>query len=114
MSTEFVDTLGCLCGIIARSLHSYEINKDPCDLDYLIYQVYKFYRILKSVESCTDDVLEKISTSLALFEELQELELPLSVQTSEPQVVVSSSRGRPRFDIRVDQLEYLLDSLAQI
>ena len=99
-----------MCDIISRGLLSYEVNRDPADLDYLVYEVYKLYRILKSVESCTDGVLEKISVSLALLEELQDLEFPSNLQSfsSAPPVVLTNGRGRRRFDIRMDQLEYLL------
>lgn len=63
--------------------------------------------ILRSVERCNENVFEALSASLALLEELKQVEGgedEVSVNTSYVQVIPSHRRGRPKLDVSHEQL----------
>ena len=108
MAAELNSSICLSCNNLLVALRSYEGSQDPGELDFLVYQIYRLYRILRSVDSCEDYVLEDMAHSLTLLEGLQQLEdIEVGVDIA-PEVIRTQRRGRPRFDIRPDQLEYLL------
>jgi len=102
---ELNDTLLGVCRSIQRLLLQYEESREPQGLDSLIYQVDRLYRILLACSACSTDVLEAVSTSLAL---LQDADNTRSWSGYVSQLLTENRTGRPRLDIQQDQLEYLL------
>jgi len=51
---ELHEAIAGLCGTIQRIICSYQLGRDPCDLELLIYQVAKVLRILTTVAYCSD------------------------------------------------------------
>ncbi len=88
----------------------YEVSKDPGELDYLIFQVDKLYRIIKSLEQYSDEIVHDLSQILSILLQCQNDEHRgsdiCSMQAS--RVLHIGSTGRPRLDISEQQLEYLL------
>jgi len=108
---ELHEAIAGLCGTIQRIICSYQLGRDPCDLDLLIYQVAKLLRILTTVAYCSDQVLDAVGQSLTLLEELQSSCSLASVEGYVPHVPQVSSgniRGHPRLNVTKEQIEYLL------
>ena len=79
------------------------------DLDVIIYQTSKLYSIVRLLNASTHDTLEAIGRSLSVFEELYQTLLDAGPLTAYgPGLITTGSVGRPRLDVRKDQLEYLL------
>ena len=103
-----------VCLYVQRLTISYDVSRDPKDLDFLVFQVNKLYRILLAydrsnndvLDRSNNDVLEALGISLRLLEE--ENDMPSCMGGYTPQYLYSGGRGRPRLDIRQEQLEYLL------
>ena len=93
---------------VERIICSYQLGRDPCDLDLLIYQVAKLLGILTTVAYCSDQVLDAVGQSLTLLEELQSSCSLASVEGYVPQVSSGNIRGRPRLNVTKEQIEYLL------
>ncbi len=95
---------GEICGTIYQLVTQYDESKDPCDLDFLIFKLHQFYRIL-CASDIEDNVLESVSQCLSQLQELQR---------SQPEVVrylpelLCGGRGRPKFHVSSEQLEHLL------
>ena len=114
MSRELYSALSTLCRAAVQALSSYELSRDPIDLDYLVFQVYKLFRISRTIDVINDQVLESFSSTLALLESLQDMEVE---SQSESYVTCTyanynppsgTGRGRPKLNITCEQLEYLL------
>ena len=105
---ELHEAIAGLCGTIQRIICSYQLGRDPCDLDLLICQVAKLLRILTTVAYCSDQVLDAVGQSLTLLEELQSSCSLASVEGYVPQVSSGNIRGRPRLNVTKEQIEYLL------
>ena len=93
---------------IQHLLALYELHRNPDELDFLLYQVNKLFRIVVSVDSVNREVVDAIAVSLGVLEELQRSESVVETSGYVPQLLTQGSRGRPRLDIRKEQLEYLL------
>jgi transposase len=108
--SELMNSIANLCRSLVGVLYSYEEKRDPGDLDYLVYLVYKLYRLLKSSDNYSDEVLENIASGLTLLEDTQDSEVSHNPAVDIVfQSIRVSDRGRPRLDIRQDQLEYFLE-----
>ncbi len=94
------------CRTIHLLLHCYEERKEPDTLDSLIYHLDRFYHNLVRLD-ITDRTLESVGISLSLIQEIYQLQTVNSEFT--PSVLRSGSRGRPKFEITQQQLEYLLN-----
>ena len=108
---ELHEAIAGLCVVIQRIVRSgYQVSRDPCNLDLLIYQVSKLLGILIAVTYCSDQVLDAASVgqSLTLLEELQSSSSLTSVEGYVPQLSSGNGRGRPRLCITKEQIEYLL------
>ena len=92
-----------ICQFVQRLIDCYQQTRQPDTLDSLVYQVERLYRILLNFESCSNAVLEAVGTSLRLFHGLNE-----SCSGYVPPLIDASMNGRPKIDIRQEQLEYLL------
>lgn len=79
------------------------------DLDMIIYQTSKLYRIVRLLDASTHDTLEAIGRSLSVFEELYQTLDAGPLAAYGPGLITTGSVGRPRLDVRKDQLEYLLE-----
>ena len=106
---ELHEAIAGVCVVIQRLVSSYEVTRDPGNLDFLIYQVDKLLRILVVVAYCSTQVLDAIGRSLTLLEELQNSCALVSVEGYVPQVDFGNRRGRPRLTVTKEQIEYLLD-----
>ena len=103
-------------GLLAAYCHN--PSRDPHDLDHIIYQVTKLYRLAKLLDVATNDALEDIGYSLRILEELQDFSMlgGHGAGAAEPQrfgyeaslLVGENMVGRPRLDVSKEQLEYLL------
>jgi len=79
------------------------------DLDLIIYQTNKLYRIAQLLDASTPETLEAIGKSLSVFEEMHQAMLNAPSQAGyETGFITSGKVGRPRLDVHKDQLEYLL------
>ena len=105
---ELHEAIAGLCVVIQRIVRSYQVSRDRCNLDLLIYQVSKLLGILITVTYCSDQVLDAVGQSLTLFEELQSSSSLTSVEGYVPQLSSGNGRGRPRLCITKEQIEYLL------
>ena len=70
MAGELEDVLQSYCRTIQRLLVSYEETNDPDKLDSLTYHTNRLHRILLTLNTCSFQVLELISVSLSLLEDL--------------------------------------------
>ena len=68
---ELHEAIAGLCVVIQRIFRSYQVSRDPCNLDLLIYQVSKLLGILIAVTYCSDQlqVLDAVGQSLTLLED---------------------------------------------
>ena len=107
VSNNLSPILGEVCLNIQRFTALYDSNQDPRNLDILVYQVSKLYRILLAYDGCTEDVLEAVGICLRVLEEKNDTQ-ELSVVGYVAQPLFTGRRGRPRLDISREQLEYLL------
>ncbi len=109
--TELAEALIEVCRGVQRILTTYEVNRDPDELDFLVYQVNTLYRIVIPLSSCSSEVVEvlvEVGVSLSLLQEVQRSERVVSTGNYVPQLVPGNGRGRPRLNIQKEQLEYLL------
>ncbi len=89
-------------------MERYDECKAPSVLDSLIFHLNQLMRFV-TVYCDDDEVLERIGVSLSMTQDLQE-----ETQFHSPQGMVPNYEhhrvgpGRPRFEIRQDQLEHLL------
>ena len=115
---EILEALVRVYHSVRNALVVYGQRRDPNELDHIVYQVTKLYRLAKLVDVATNDVLEEIGCSLSILEEIQSSSMlgngtsPLELQQScgyKPSVLIGENMvGRPRLDIPKEQLEYLL------
>ena len=96
--------------VVKQALSSYEDERGSARLDSLIFDVERLHRFLLSSlnTSDNDDVLESVAVGLSILEELsrtQNAECSFGYTSS---TIPQCSRGRPKFRIEPDQLEYLL------
>ena len=114
MSRELCSALSTLCQASVQALRSYKLSRDPVDLDYLVFQVHKLFKISRTIESINDQVLESLSLSLALLESLQDMEVEsqsgsyVTCTYADHNPPSGTGRGRPKLNITCEQLEYLL------
>ena len=62
-----------VCLYVQRLTISYDVSRDPKDLDFLVFQVNKLYRILLAYDRSNNDVLEALGISLRLLEEANDM-----------------------------------------
>jgi hypothetical protein len=105
---ELHEVIAGICAVVRHLISSYEVIRDPGNLDYLIYQVSKLLRILVAVSYCSTQVLDAIGQGLTLLEEI-ESSSSLIVGGYVPQLASENRRGRPRLNITKEQIEYLLN-----
>ena len=98
-----------VCAVVRHQIYSYEASRHPGNLDFLIYQVSKLFRILLAVAYCSTQVLDVIGQGLAILEGIQSSCSLTSVAGYVPEIVTENRRGRPRLNITKQQMEYLLD-----
>ena len=124
IEADVLDALIRVYGAVRHSLAAYDRRRDPNELDHLIYQVTKLYRLARLMTASTDDTLEEIGKSLSIFEGLQQAQnsmVPMAAEANserravvcgsggyEAQEVMDGRVGRPRLDVSKEQLEYLL------
>ena len=107
---EYQVAAQAVCQRVKRALSSYEDERGSARLDSLIFDVERLHRFLLSSlnKSDNDDVLESVAVGLSILEELsrtQNAECSFGYTSS---TIPQCSRGRPKFRIEPDQLEYLL------
>ena len=71
-NTELDEALSRICRVVRHLVQSYEESKEPDKLDLLVFQVDRLYRLLLPLDIRSDQVLEAISASLCLLQELNE------------------------------------------
>lgn len=105
---EFNKTLNSLYRIVKHLFDSYCATKDPSELDVLIYQVTKVFRMMRASDRCSTKLLEDVGVGLSLLQDEQNSVEEGSGFGYKPQLLVSSLKGRPGLEISNDQLQYLL------
>lgn len=113
---DVLDSLVRVYVVVRNSLAAYDRRRDPNELDHLIYQVTKLYRLAKLMATSTDDALEEIGKSLSILEELQQVQNSMMIGAESNcsiggygvQQVMNGCVGRPRLNVTKEQLEYLL------
>lgn len=115
VQSELLETLLRVYNTVRNLLALYDRRRDPNELDHIVYQVTKLYRVAKLLDAATNDTLEEIGYSLRILEDLQDSQSMMA--NTEPlcrlgyaaNVVAGGNMvGRPRLDVPKDQLEYLL------
>jgi len=101
---NFQDVSRELSSSMYQFVARYDASKDPCDQDFLIFKLHQFYRIL-CASNIDDNVLESISRSLSLLQDMQMGQPEVNNYSPE---VVCGGHGRPKFHISFEQLEHLL------
>lgn len=104
-SVEFAAALVRVGQTVLRVVNTYDRTKDPSDLDFLVFQVSKLYRILACVLP-DSEILCTINTALN-FLECCEIEVQENTSYS-PQVLDTGQRGRPQLHVPKEHIEYLL------
>ena len=107
LSEELMETVARVCQHVQQLILSYEEGREPEKLDCLVFHVDRLYRILLAL-NVTTEVLEAVGTSLRLLEELNRAQRSGESFGYTPSVVRENHRGRPKLDIKQEQLEYLL------
>ena len=106
---ELLQALMRVYNNVSTLLNAFDARRSPDDLDLIIYLTNKLYRIARLLDASTQDTLEAIGRSLSVFEELQQQLMDAAPRAAyEPGLITTGSVGRPRLDVRKDQLEYLL------
>ena len=105
---ELLEAFIRVSDLVIILLNAIDGSENEGDLDSVIYQVTKLYRIARLLDSSTEETLEAIGQSLTIFENLQENTLGSQVAYG-PGLIATDRSGRPRLDVRKEQLEYLLD-----
>ena len=108
-ASEFDATLASLGRLVHRLFDSYCSTNDPSELDVLIYQVTKLFRMMRASELCSTQLLEAVGMGLSLLENVQDSQSSRSSYGYRPRLSSNHSRGRPRLEIPINQLEYLLE-----
>ena len=104
---ELYDAVVQVCWRVQHLVDYFTRNRDSRELDYLIFQVSELNRILLAV-NCGDEILEALGQSLTLLQALQDSGGFQTFHGHAAPSLVENRRGRPRLDIRREQLEYLL------
>ena len=107
-SLEILEATRGVCRRVRHVLVRYEEGREPEQLDCLIFHVERLHRLLLSLHVTTDDIIEAVAVSLSLLEELNSSTSGACSHGYAVPVLHENSRGRPRFDIKPEQLEYLL------
>ena len=109
-TSEFEAMLFSLGRIVQRLFDSYRSTNDPSELDVLIYQVTKLFRMMRASELCSTQLLEAVAVGLSLLENVQDSQSSLVNNYGyRPGFSFNHSRGRPRLEIPINQLQYLLE-----
>ena len=108
MSRELLAAIVGVCQRVQQLVACYEEARDPDKLDCLVYHVDRLHHILLELNTCSSEVLEAVGLSLTLLEELNRSHSTREECGYTPGVLRENRRGRPRLDIQVEQLEYLL------
>ena len=66
IEADVLDALIRVYGVVRHSLAVYDRRRDPNELDHLVYQVTKLYRLARLITASTDDALEGIGKSLSI------------------------------------------------
>ena len=107
MDEELLERVAGVCRRVKELLTSYEEDREPDKLDCLVFNVDRLYRLLLAL-NVSNDVKECVGAGLNLLEELNRSVCDDHFGYS-PRTVPRNNSGRPRLDIRQEQLEYLLN-----
>lgn len=107
-NSELLEAVAAVCQRVKRLVACYEEGREPDKLDSLVFQVDRLYRILLALSTCSSDVVEAVGRSLSLLEDLNRAQSTESACGYTPRVLQEDRRGRPKLDIKPEQLEYLL------
>jgi len=107
VNREMLEAVVVVCQRVQRLVACYEEGREPDKLDSLVYHVDRLHRTLLAINTCSN-VLEAVGMSLTLLEELNSSQSMVNEQGYTPQLLMENRRGRPRLDIKQEQLEYLL------
>ena len=106
-NSELLEAVAAVCQRVKRLVACYEEGREPDKLNALVFHVDRLYRILLAVNSCSSDVVEAVGRSLRLLEDLNKAQTEKACGYT-PQVLQKDGRGRPKLDIKPEQLEHLL------
>ena len=106
--SDSLEILEATRGVCRRVRHVLVEGREPEQLDCLIFHVEKLHHLLLSLHVTTEDIIEAVAVSLSLLEELNSSTSGACSHGYAVPVLHENSRGRPRFDIKPEQLEYLL------
>lgn len=107
-NVELLEAVVSLCRRVKLLVASFEEGREPDKLDSLVFHVDRLYRLLLALANTSSTVLKAVGKSLSLLEELNRTQSTGRVCGYTPSVVLEDRRGRPKFDIKKEQLEYLL------
>ena len=101
-------TLGNVCTAVSRAAEKVEEEWSPRSVDVLVFHSHQLHRFL--LLYCDDDqVLEDVGRSIRLLAEIEEsMEEACHTSYVANELPRQSRRGRPKFDIRKEQIEHLL------
>ena len=103
---ELLDAIIGVCRRVQRLVVCFEEGREADKLDSLVYHVDRLHRFLLATNT-RNNVLEAVGLSLTLLDQLN------VAQSTErngytTEVLQGNHRGRPKLDIKQDQLDYLL------
>ena len=106
-SQELLAAVANVCRRIKRMVECYEEGREPDTLDCLVFHVDRLRRILLAMD-VPDEVLVAVGMAHSLIAELNSACRTPNMCGYVPTVVCENVRGRPRLELKQEQLEYLL------
>ena len=107
--TELLGVVADVCRRVQRLVTYYEEGRESGTLDCLVFHVDRLRRLLVAVDDVyntgSSDVLEGVGMALSFLEELNH---GWNESGYVSQILYENVRGRPRLEVKQDQLEYLL------
>ena len=71
--SELEEAMFASCRVVQQLLASFLNTADPSELDMLIYQVTKLFRLMRASSVCTDEILEAVGVGLTLLRVLRKI-----------------------------------------
>ena len=66
--SELEEAMFGSCRVVQQLLTSFLNTVDPSELEMLIYQVTKLFRLIRASSVCTDEILEAVGVGLTLLQ----------------------------------------------
>ena len=106
--SQGLSTLSNVCTAVSRAAEKVEEEWSPRSVDVLVFLSHQLHRFLL-LYCDNDQVLDDVGRSIGLLAEIEEnMEEACHTSYVANELPSQSRRGRPKFNIRKDQIEHLL------